>query len=170
MRVAWRVAVLVVLWLLAWGDLSLANLVSGVAVAILLLVAFPPDRRESDHVRVSLVGVARLLVHVARQIVISNVQMTGTILRRRTGIDPGVLAHELREPSDEVLALMTSVIALSPGTMVVDVSRDASTIYVHFLKLHDADAARASMHRLESLVERAVSHPRSLPHPSEDPS
>jgi multicomponent Na+:H+ antiporter subunit E len=168
-RALGRVAVLVLLWLLAWGDLSAANVVSGAAVAVALLVAFPPDRRDHDHVRVSLLGVLRLAGYVARQLVTSNVQMTATILRRRPGLDAGVLAHELKERSDEVVALMTSVIALSPGTMTVDVSRDASTIYVHFLRLDDIDVARASLRRLEELVERAVSHPRSVPSPTEAP-
>ena len=51
---------------------------------------------------------------------------------------------------------MTSVISLSPGTMIVDVDPDATTIYVHFLFLRDIDAARASLVRLESLTRRAI--------------
>src|SRR3546814_13501079 len=36
-------AVLVVVWTLLWGELSLANVVSGALVALLVLVAFPVD-------------------------------------------------------------------------------------------------------------------------------
>jgi multicomponent Na+:H+ antiporter subunit E len=164
-----RVAVLVVLWLLAWGDVSAANVVSGLVVAAALLVAFPPARAQRGPVRVSFVGVLRLLGYVIRQLVVSNVEMTATILRLRPTFEPGVLAHRLEAPSDEVVTIMSSVIALSPGTMTVDVSRDGSTIYVHFLQLHDVDAARASLRRLEAVVQRAVSRPPSIPAPSEAP-
>ena len=51
---------------------------------------------------------------------------------------------------------MTSVIALSPGTMTVDVDRESTTIYVHFFRLRDLAAARASLARLERLVVDAI--------------
>jgi multisubunit Na+/H+ antiporter MnhE subunit len=51
---------------------------------------------------------------------------------------------------------MTSIIALSPGTMTVDVDRGSTTIYVHFLFLDDVAAARASLEQLEQLVSRAI--------------
>ena len=72
----------------------------------------------------------------------------------RTATQPGVLAHHLRVPSEHVVTVMTTVIALSPGTMVVDVDRTSSTVYVHFLFLRDLDAARASLDRLERVCER----------------
>jgi multisubunit Na+/H+ antiporter MnhE subunit len=55
---------------------------------------------------------------------------------------------------------MSSVIALSPGTMTVDVDPDSTRIYVHFLLLRDVEAARASLVRLERLAAGAISDPR----------
>ena len=54
------------------------------------------------------------------------------------------------------MTLMTSVIALSPGTMTADVDRESRTIYVHFFHLRDANEARASLNRLEDLVVNAI--------------
>ena len=45
-RTVARVAILVALWLLAWGEVSLANVLSGIVVAGVVLVAFPPSRRS----------------------------------------------------------------------------------------------------------------------------
>src|SRR4051794_24166215 len=39
-----RVALLVAIWLLAWGEVSIANLVTGIVLAAFLLVAFPVAR------------------------------------------------------------------------------------------------------------------------------
>jgi multicomponent Na+:H+ antiporter subunit E len=154
---------LVALWLLAWGEASLANVVSGIAVAGALLVAFPPG--DPAHVRLSAGGVARLAGHVASQLLTSNLVTAREVLRRRSTARPGVLAHRLQEPSDEVVTLMTSVIALSPGTMTVDVDEGSTTVYVHFLFLRDVDQARASLARLEHLVVRAIAAPRRSPVP-----
>lgn len=155
MRTLVRVALLVVLWLLAWGQITVANVLSGVAVATLLLLAFPLVA-GGRHTRVNPVGVLQLIGYVVVQLVTSNVVMTREILRRRPNIRPGVLAHRLRSPSEELVTLMTSVIALSPGTMTADVDPDSTTIYVHFLLLRDLDAARASLDRLERLASQAI--------------
>jgi multicomponent Na+:H+ antiporter subunit E len=159
MRALGRAALLVVLWLLAWGDLSLANLVSGAAVAAAVLVAFPPRRPAGRRVRLRARGVLRLVAYVAAQLVVSNVLMTWQILRRTPDVRPGVLAHRLREPSEEAVTVMTGIIALSPGTMTADVDVASTTIYVHFFRLSDVPAARAALERLERLVMGAIATP-----------
>ena len=163
MRIAGRIALLVALWLLAWGEVSLANLISGIAVAAALLVAFPPTERAGGHLRISPAGVARLVGHVLVQLVVSNVSMVGQILRRRPALRSGVLVHRLRRPSAEVVTVMSTVIALSPGTMTVDVDGQSSTISVHFFRLDDEASARAGLDRLERLVEHAITKPLETP-------
>jgi multicomponent Na+:H+ antiporter subunit E len=158
--------VLVVLWLLAWGEASVPNLLTGAVLAAALLVAFPPDSARHQS-RIAPLPTIALVAYVARQLITSNIQMTWTILRPRPDLQPGVLAHHLLDPSDWVVTAMTSIIALSPGTMVVDVSRDGATIYVHFVRLRDVDEAHAFLRRLEELVERALPH---VQEPTEEPA
>ena len=156
MRLLGRVTRLMALWLLAWGEITLANVLSGTLVAAALLAAFPPERRTHGRLRISALGVARLAAYAAAQLVISNIVMTAQIIRRRPDPHPGVIAHRLQHPSEEVATVMTSVIALSPGTMTVDLDRHSSTIYVHFFRLRDVDAARSSLDRLERLAVHAI--------------
>jgi multicomponent Na+:H+ antiporter subunit E len=116
--------------------------------------------------------VVRLVAYVAAQLVVSNVVMSREILRRRPKAQPGVLAHRLGQPSDEAVTLMTSIIALSPGTMVADVDATSTTIYVHFFQLDDVDAARRGLDRLEQVVTGAIVRapaPRLTPTSEEPP-
>jgi multicomponent Na+:H+ antiporter subunit E len=159
-----RTAVLVALWLLAWGEASVANVLSGAAVAAALLLAFPAGP-SARHVRLRPGGILRLVAYVARQLVVSNIVMTRQILGRRVDAHPGVVAHHLRRPSEEVVTLMSSVIALSPGTMTVDVDAASSAIYVHVFDLRDLDAARRSLAELEGLAAGAISRPPPDPVP-----
>jgi multicomponent Na+:H+ antiporter subunit E len=147
---------LVALWLLAWGDLTLANVLSGIIVAGALLLAFPPGARGSEQLVVRPAGALRLISFVLGQLVTSNIVMTRQILRRRPDVQQGVLAHRLRHPSEVVVTIMTSIVALSPGTMTVDVDADSTTIFVHFFRLHDPSAARAQLDRLERLIVGAI--------------
>jgi multicomponent Na+:H+ antiporter subunit E len=151
-----QVVLLVALWLLAWGEITVANVISGVVVTVALLAVFPSRKRSDTNVELRAVGAVRLLAYIVAQLVRSNVVIAWEILRPRSTVRPGILAHRLQRPSEEVITVMTSVIALSPGTMTVDVDRDSTTVYVHFLLLRDVAAARASLVHLEELVVGAI--------------
>ena len=155
MRVARRTALLVALWLLAWGELSLANVLSGIAVATVLLVVFPLEVADATPRRIRVGGALRLAGYVVSQLVLSNLAMARSILAPRPTSRSGVVTHELERSSDVVVTLMTSIIALSPGTMTVDVE-GTSTIHVHFFSLDDVDEARGVLARLERLVTGAI--------------
>lgn len=163
MRAARRGALLVTFWLLAWGKVSVANVASGLVVATVLLVAFPPQRRTSAESKVSALGAARLVLYVLGQLVPSNILVTREILSRRSRIRTGVLAYPLQHPSEEVLSLMAHVIALTPGTMTVEATREPAVLYVHFLLLEDVDRARATVARLERLAVAALGRHHVVP-------
>ena len=162
MRAAARRAMLLVsFWLLAWGEVSVANVASGILVAAGLLVAFPPHRPAVSGPTISPAGTARLILYVLGQLVPSNVLVTREILCRRSRIRTGVLAYPLEQPSEAVLSLMAHVIALTPGTMTVEATSDPPVLYVHFLLLDDLAKARRTVARLERLAVAALGRPRS---------
>lgn len=169
-----RATLLVAFWLLAWGQVSVANVASGIVVAAGLLVAFPPHRPAVSGPSISPLGTARLILYVLTQIVPANVLVTREILSRRSRIRTGVLAYPLEQPSDAVLSLMAHVIALTPGTMTVEATSDPSVLYIHFLLLDDLEKARRSVAHLEGLAVAALGRPGpqsegALPSPGEHP-
>jgi multicomponent Na+:H+ antiporter subunit E len=147
-------AALVVLWVLLWGEASPANVLSGVAVSAMLLLAFPGDRRD-DAVRYVIrpVAAARLACWFVVQLVGANVLLAREVLRRRSRLRTGVVACPLRTSSSRLTTVITNMIALTPGTMTVEVRDDPRTLYVHVLKLDDdVETVRASVRDLESRV------------------
>ena len=164
-----RLAGLVVLWLLAWGEVSLANVASGVVVGAGLMAAFPPRRHAHARVRPSPVGIAVLLVYIARQLIVANLLVAREIVSPRSRVRTGVIAHRVRHDPEEVVALMANVIALSPGTMTVEVDDDPTVVYVHFLLLQDIDQARRALAHLEDVVARALGGTLREPDAPADP-
>lgn len=150
-----RVALLLAIWLLAWGEISPANVVTGVVAAALLLVLFPPSAGVgSPGGGVRPVPLVKLAAHVAWQLLTSNLLLARRILAPRKEICTGVIAHRLDEASDRVVTVITNVIALSPGMMAVDVAHDPDVIHVHHLYRDDEEAHRA-IHTLELLAADA---------------
>jgi multisubunit Na+/H+ antiporter MnhE subunit len=50
---------------------------------------------------------------------------------------------------------VANVLALTPGTMPIEVTRTPPVIYVHVLHLHDVEAVRRDIRTLSALAVRA---------------
>ncbi|MEO6880866.1 MAG: Na+/H+ antiporter subunit E [Mycobacteriaceae bacterium] len=136
---------LTAVWVLLWGSLSWANVITGVgvAVAIRVLLPLPTVRTEG---RVHLPTLVRLVVVVSWDLVVSSVQVLVLVLRPGPlGMDVSnaVVRSHLRVRSNLVLALLADVITLVPGSMVLDIDQRARVITTHVLDVRsDADIER----------------------------
>ena len=144
------------LWLLAWGTVSVANVVSGIILIAVLMLAFPSARARGPRVRVHPIALVRLVAYVLAQLAVSNVLVAREIVSRRSRVRTGVVRYRVQQPSDLTMTLMANILALAPGTMPVDVTQDPPILDVHFLLLSDVDAARRTMARLESHIVAAI--------------
>ncbi len=159
MRSAGQLVMLTLLWMFAWGAFTPASALSGLAVSAALLALFPPG--PTQRVRLRPFGAVRLVGYVVVQLLSSNLVVARQILQPRPSLRQGVVAHRLSVPGAEVVTVMTTIIALSPGTMVVDANADSTTIHVHVLNLVDVEGARRSLQRLERLVVAALGADRT---------
>jgi multicomponent Na+:H+ antiporter subunit E len=149
------VVMLVTVWVLAWGSLTWANLVSGAAVAVGVLALVPEIGHPTRRVVVRPLPALRLLVRVVRDVLASNLQLTREVVTPRSGVALGIVRVPLAGCSDEVVTIVASLVALTPGTMPVDVARDPTVLYVHVLHLDDPEAVRRSIWSLRDQVVRA---------------
>jgi multicomponent Na+:H+ antiporter subunit E len=170
MSIAARLVLLVAIWLLAWGDWTAAHVIVGVVHAVALLVAVPPTAGASRlRTGVRPLGVVRLVAYLLYQLITSNVLVSRIILSRPSRIRTGVIVHRMASRSDLVITLVANAIALSPGTMTVEATRDPSVLHVHFLMLDDVAEAHRALDRLERLVVGAFGDPAppSAPAPAD---
>lgn len=147
-------ALLVGVWLLLWADVSIANVVSGVLVVAALFLAFPPALRGSP-IRVRPIALLRLAIYFTGQVVVSNLLLVALVFTPESRIRRGVLAVPLEGCSESLVRFVAHLTALTPGTMVVDVRADPSTISVHVLVRRDLEDARRGIVKLNDLVVRA---------------
>ncbi|MGW4680518.1 Na+/H+ antiporter subunit E [Micromonospora taraxaci] len=149
---------LVLVWNLLWGDVNWANLVGGLLVGGAVLVFYPLPA-------VSFGGRLRpwaLLVFAGRFVV---ELVTASLHIARIAVQPGyrprgaIIGVRLRVSSDLNLALTAEAVSLVPGTLILEVDRDAGTLYLHVLDTHrpsDLDVARERTLTVERRIIRAV--------------
>jgi multicomponent Na+:H+ antiporter subunit E len=156
-RIVLRVWVLVwltLVWILLWGTVSAANVLSGLAVALIitLLLPLPPVPIEG---RVHPISLLRLAGVVGWYLVLSSLQLA------RLAVKPGppplsaVLRAHMAIKSDLVLALAVNIINLTPGTIVLEIDQVRRMIYVHVIDV-GSDRAVNRFYRQIAQIERLL--------------
>ncbi|MET0728360.1 MAG: Na+/H+ antiporter subunit E [Acidimicrobiales bacterium] len=155
--------VLVAIWTLLWGELSIANVVSGATVAALLLLVFPIDHHViAVRHRLHPVAAVRLLAFFVYDLIRSTLLSAADVIRPRSRVRTGIVACPLRVDNDGLVTFLTNMIAISPGTMPIDVSYNPHVIYVHVLRNDDPDATRRLVSLLEELAVAVLGGPEAL--------
>lgn len=155
MRTAALVVALALIWVLLWGAATFANIAAGLLVGLVLVLVVPGLRPRSSGGPPVLrpVAAVRLVGHVLVDTVRSNIVLTREVLSPRSRIRTGVVGVELPGCSDELLTLVTDLLALAPGTMPIELTSDPTILYVHVLHLHDVEQVERDV---LTLTDRAV--------------
>ena len=80
---------------------------------------------------------ARLAVWFAIELVLANVVVARTVLRRRLEIRPGIIAYKTELKSKLAITWLANLITLTPGTLTLYLSDDHETLYIHTLNISD---------------------------------
>jgi multicomponent Na+:H+ antiporter subunit E len=141
-----------VIWVLAWGSLSVANVVGGLAVAAFLMLLSPERILTAGGITLRPRAALRFVAFVVVQIVKSNVLLIGAVVARRSRLHTGVMEVALPECSDEMLTIVANVLALTPGTSPLHLTRHPTVLYIHVLDMRDAARTRREVQRLADLA------------------
>jgi multicomponent Na+:H+ antiporter subunit E len=151
-----RITFLTAIWVFLWGSLSPANVISGIAVAVLLLVLNPDPRIRRTSIRhIRPVALAKLGLHIVAQLVVSNAVVAREILTRGSDVHAGIVECRLRVRSPRIVTFIANVLSLSPGIIPVEVNPDVPSIHIHVLHLGDPEESRRRVATLEALTVRA---------------
>jgi len=127
---------LVLLWVLLWGEFSWLNALTGAVLAVLVSIVFylPAVQLSGRlHPWHSLTFLARLFVDIVR----ASVDVARLALDPRLRTSNAILAIHLRTRSDLILTWTAVATSIVPGSIVVDIERADSTLYVHVLNMRD---------------------------------
>ncbi|HVL50970.1 MAG TPA: Na+/H+ antiporter subunit E [Actinomycetota bacterium] len=162
-RAAWLLAV----WLFLWEEVSFGNVLTGLAVATAVLLLFPPRRAERRG-RFRPVAALKFLVYFHYKLVQASGIVAWEIVTPRNRINEGVVAVRIRHFSDALTTLLANAISLTPGTLTIEVDRDATTLYVHVLHLKGVEDVRREVQKLELMAVRAFGNEQAVRQALED--
>lgn len=138
-----------ILLALAWaalqGSFSLTSLVTGYVLGYIILSALArggvlsPTYRRKVRAAVSLAG------FLGREFVVANIKMAIDVMGPIGRLQPGIVRVPLDASDEHEVLLLSTLINLTPGSIVVDVTNDRSALYVHVMHLTTPEAVRAEI-------------------------
>jgi len=126
-------------WLLMNDQVSAGH----VAMALLMALVVPPfaARLDREFARIGrLRGLPRLVAQVAADIVRCNITVARQVLGPQERLRPGFIWVPLDIANIHGIAVLTSIITLTPGTVSASLSDDRRHLLVHVLHLEDPEA------------------------------
>lgn len=149
---------LAVVWVGLWGQVTAANVLGGLAVALALLVLLPlPEMPDQGRARV--LPLLRYIAFFALELVKASAIVTWQVLRPGGQLRQAVIAVDAVGASDRLLTVVANSISLTPGTLTLEVDRERSILYVHALDVggpEGVERTRRSIERLERLAVQAL--------------
>jgi multicomponent Na+:H+ antiporter subunit E len=151
---SWVLCWLILVWILLWGTVSAANILSGLAVALVITLLLPLPAVPVEG-RVHPLSLARLVLLVAWDLTLSSLQVAWLAIRPGPPPRSAVLRAQLNIKSDLVLALAVNIITLTPGSIVLETDQIRRLVYVHVIDV-GSERAVQRFHRSVAGMERLL--------------
>jgi multicomponent Na+:H+ antiporter subunit E len=129
---------LVIVWGALWQDFSPGNLLFGalLAVAVARLFYLPPVDLSG---RFNIAYAVPFVLMFLAKVVVASGQVLYLAVVRGPKVKNAVVAVTLRSHQDLLVTATGHIISLIPGSLVVEVDRSTSTLYLHALNISSAE-------------------------------
>ena len=148
----WNI-LLMLTWAAARGDFSFVNLVLGFALGYLVLLVSQRVMRPTRYFHRAHQWF-RLALYFGRELVLANLRLIYHVLTPTRRTRAAVIAIPLAAQTDEEITAVGSLLTLIPGSVLLDVSDDRTTMYVHVIFGEDLEARRRDV--VEQLVPKVL--------------
>ncbi len=149
-----RLASIVGVWMLLWGEASVGTLLGGLLVAGLHTIA---RTGFGDAAMLRSRSIIPFVLTYVGLLIRSNLRVAWEVVTpSNEQIREAIVAVPLRTRSTPVAMLVANAVTFSPGSLTVEVGGDPMVLYVHVLQFTTEAEARADVWRLEELIDRGV--------------
>ncbi|MGD9607058.1 MAG: Na+/H+ antiporter subunit E [Leucobacter sp.] len=155
---------LVLMWMALWHEVSWLTLLSGLFVSVLAMRLFylPPVELAG---RFNAWWAARYVGFFLWHLAVASFQVAWLAVRPGPVPRTSIIAVRLRTHSDFILTMVGLTVSLIPGSLVAEVDRYGSILYLHVLNTptqKQIRAMRKQARRIEVLLIRAVGSRQEL--------
>jgi multicomponent Na+:H+ antiporter subunit E len=81
----------------------------------------------------------KLIFIFIKELILSNIAIVKIVLKPKLDMRPAIFAMDTALTKDWQITLLSSLITLTPGTLVIDVSDDNKTLFIHAMNIGEVE-------------------------------
>lgn len=145
-------------WMFMSTSFTASTFIIGFLIGLLLIIMTRRFFTERLYIW-RLWATFKLVLLFFKELILSNISVLQVILRPKLNLQPMIFALPTDLEHDWEITLLSSLITLTPGTMVLYVSDDQRTLYIHAIDVDDVDDAIDSIKNTFEKAIKEVSRP-----------
>lgn len=141
-----------IIWMFVNGPFSAKTFIIGYLIGLILIII--ARRFFSERLYFfRLWSMIKLIFLFLKELISSNIAVLKVVLRPKLDIQPMIFALPIDLEENWEITLLSNLITLTPGTLVMHVSDDQKTLYVHAL---DDDDVNHAIYSIKNTFEKAI--------------
>lgn len=146
-----------VIWLFISGSFTASTFIIGFLIGVILLILMNRLFKEQLYL-VKVWAVIKLVLIFFRELILSNIAVLKVVFGPELDVTPMIFALPIDLEKNWEITLLSVMITLTPGTLVMHVSDDQKTLYIHALDENDLNQAINSIKNTFEKAIKEVSH------------
>ena len=126
------------IWVALTGEMYYANFLFGFILGFFILWIMNlkgEDQRYFTRIPKAIMFVLYFLY----KLLMANIQVAYDVITPRYFFRPGIIQYRMEAITDIEVNLLSTVITLTPGTLILDISDDRKVLYIHVMYLKDRE-------------------------------
>ncbi|WOV86413.1 Na+/H+ antiporter subunit E [Sporosarcina oncorhynchi] len=141
-----------VVWMFMNSSLTASTFIVGYLIGLIMIIITRRFFKNRLYLW-RLWAMIKLILLFAKELTMSNISVLLLVIKPKLNIQPSIFALPTDLKEDWEITLLSSLITLTPGTIVLHVSSDQRTLYIHAIDVDDVDEAIDS---IKNSFEKAI--------------
>ncbi|MGJ1269416.1 Na+/H+ antiporter subunit E [Sphingobacterium spiritivorum] len=126
------------IWIALTGSMYYTNFLFGFLLGFFILWIMNINETDQRYFyRVP--KTAGFVLYFLYEMIVANIQVAYDVITPKYFFKPGIIRYPLNARTDFEINLLATIISLTPGTLILDISDDKSALYIHVMYLKDKD-------------------------------
>lgn len=143
-------------WVFLTGNFESANYFFGLIIGYLVIAFLHRQVPSLEGYPYRFPRFIAFLAYFFWTLLLSNLKVAMDILTPPFHMKPGVLGFKTSTKTDLELTLLANLISMTPGSLVLDLSEDKTTLFVHTMFLDDEKLAQRDLQDLEQRLLQVI--------------
>ncbi len=126
-------------WVALTGQLDYANFVFGYTLGFFILWMVNRSVKANTEYFYRVPKIFAFILMFFYDLLKANFEVMKDVVTPNYNMKPGIIKYEMAAKTDFEITMLANMIALTPGTVVVDLSKNKKFMYIHVMYLSDKE-------------------------------